>query len=184
MRTSRRDKKLYRMSMTALLAAVICVLSPMVIPIGPVPITLANLAMYLAVWLLGAKWGTMSCLVYVIIGAAGVPVFAGFTGGAGKLFGPTGGYIIGYVLMTLIAGWAIEASSHRAVQFVGLIAGTTVCYALGTLWYCVSMDSGVMAALGLCVLPFIPGDLVKMAAAMVIGPMLRDRLTRAGLLND
>lgn len=183
MRTSRRDMKLYRMSMTALLSAVICVLSPVVIPIGPVPITLANLAMYLAVYLLGAKWGTMSCLVYVIIGAAGVPVFAGFTGGAGKLFGPTGGYIIGYVLMAMIAGWAIETSSHRAFQLLGLTVGTAVCYALGTVWYCVSMDSGVAAALGLCVLPFVPGDLVKIAAAMMIGPMLRDRLTRAGLLK-
>ena len=182
MRTSRRNMKLYRMSMTALLSAVICVLSPMVIPIGPVPITLANLAMYLAVYLLGARWGTMSCLVYVLIGAAGVPVFAGFTGGAGKLLGPTGGYIVGYVLMALIAGRVVEANRRRVIQLVGLIAGTAVCYVLGTVWYCVSMECGVAAALGLCVFPFIPGDLVKIGAASVIGPMLRDRLSKAGLL--
>ena len=183
MKTSRRDVKLYRMSMTALLSAVICVVAPMAIPIGPVPITLATLAMYLAVYLLGAKWGTMSCLVYVLIGTAGVPVFAGFTGGAGKLVGPTGGYIVVYVVMALIAGRVIEADQRRAVQFVGLITGTAVCYALGTIWYCFSMQCGVVAALGLCVLPFIPGDLVKIGAAMVVGPMLRDRLTRAGFLQ-
>ncbi len=182
MKVSRRNVKLYQMSMTALLTAVICVLSPMVIPIGPVPITLANLAMYLAVYLLGAKWGTMSCLVYVLIGAAGVPVFAGFTGGAGKLFGPTGGYIAGYVLMALISGRVIEVSRRRGLQIVGLVAGTAVCYALGTAWYCLSMECSAAAALGLCVFPFIPGDLVKIGAASVIGPMLRDRLSKAGLL--
>lgn len=182
LKTSRRDRKLYQMSMTALLAAVICVVAPMVIPIGPVPITLANLAMYLAAYLLGPKWGTLSCLVYVLIGMAGVPVFAGFTGGAAKLFGPTGGYIVGYVWMALIAGLFIARSQRRAVHIAGMLLGTAVCYMLGTLWYCVSMDSSVAAALALCVIPFIPGDLVKIAAAAVIGPMLRDRLTKAGLL--
>ena len=183
MKTSRRDGNLYRMSMTALLSAVICVVAPMAIPIGPVPITLATLAIYLAVYLLGAKWGTMSCLIYVLIGTAGVPVFAGFTGGVGKLVGPTGGYIVGYVVMALIAGRVIEADQRRAVQFVGLITGTAVCYALGTIWFCFSMQCSVAAALGLCVLPFIPGDLVKIGVAMLVGPMLRDRLTRAGLLQ-
>ena len=99
-----RSRKIYHLTMTAVMAAVICVLSPLVIPIGPVPITLANLAMYLSLYLLGGKRGTASCLVYVLIGMAGVPVFAGFTGGAAKLFGPTGGYIVGYLLMVMIAG--------------------------------------------------------------------------------
>lgn len=171
------------MSMTALLSAVICVVAPMAIPIGPVPITLATLAMYLAVYLLGEKWGTMSCLVYVLIGAAGVPVFAGFTGGAAKLFGPTGGYIVGYLWMVMISGLFIERFHSRIFHFAGMVLGTAACYALGTLWYCVSMDSGAVAALGLCVLPFVPGDLVKIGVAMLVGPMLRDRLTRAGLLQ-
>ena len=183
MKTSRRDRKLYRMSMTALLSAVICVVAPMVIPIGPVPITLVNFAMYLAVYLLGTKWGLMSCLVYVLLGMAGMPVFAGFTGGAAKLFGPTGGYIVGYLWMAMIAGLFIERSQNRGVHLVGMALGTAVCYALGTLWYCISMDSGIAAALGLCVIPFIPGDLVKIGAAAVVGPMLRDRLTKAGLLR-
>ena len=176
-----RSRKIYHLTMTAVMAAVICVLSPLVIPIGPVPITLANLAMYLSLYLLGGKRGTASCLVYVLIGMAGVPVFAGFTGGAAKLFGPTGGYIVGYLLMVMIAGAVIDRTKSRWMHGFGMVLGTAVCYALGTLWYCVSMDSTVEAALALCVIPFIPGDLVKMAVAMSVGPMLRDRLNKAGL---
>ena len=173
-REMRRSGKIYHLTMTAVMAAVICVLSPLVIPIGPVPITLANLAMYLSLYLLGGKRGTASCLVYVLIGMAGVPVFAGFTGGAAKLFGPTGGYIVGYLLMVMIAGAVIDRTKSRWMHGLGMVLGTA-------LWYCISMDSTVETALTLCVIPFIPGDLVKMAVAMTVGPMLRDRLNKAGL---
>lgn len=179
----RRDNKIYSMTMTAVMAAVTCVLAPMALPIGPVPITLVNLVMYLALYLLGARWGVLSCLVYVLIGAAGLPVFAGFTGGVGRLLGPTGGYIVGYLWMAIVAGLFIARCRSRVLQFLGMTLGTALCYALGTLWYCVSMQSSVGAALALCVLPFIPGDLVKMALAVVVGPMLRDRLEKAGLLK-
>ena len=83
--------------------------------------------------------------------------------------------------MAVLAGLVIDRSRSRAVQFVGMTATTAVCYAFGTAWFCLSMDSTVSAALGLCVLPFIPGDVVKMLLAMTFGPMLRKRLERAGL---
>lgn len=78
--------------------------------------------------------------------------------------------------MAVLAGLVIDRSRSRAVQFVGMAAATAVCYAFGTAWFCLSMDSTVSAALGLCVLPFIPGDVVKMLLAMTFGPMLRKRL--------
>lgn len=179
----RRNNKIYTMTMTAAMTAVICVLSPMALPVGPVPITLVNLAVYLALYLLGGKLGSLSCLLYVLIGLAGMPVFAGFTGGAGKLLGPTGGYIVGYVFMAVVSGLFIDRCRSRVLHYLGMTLGTLLCYVLGTLWYCVSMDSGVGAALALCVFPFVPGDLVKMALAVSVGPMLRDRLKRAGLLQ-
>ena len=162
-----RPKKVYLMSVTALMAAVTCILAPMSIPIGPVPISLTNLAIYLSLYLLGWKWGTVSYLVYVVIGAVGVPVFSGFTGGLGKLAGPTGGYIVGFVPMAVLAGLVIDRYRR--------------CYAFGTAWFCFVMDSTPMAALSLCVIPFIPGDLVKMALAMWVGPLIRGRLAKAGL---
>ena len=176
-----RSRKVYFMSVTALMAAVTCVLAPLSIPIGPVPISLTNLAIYLSLYLLGWKWGSVSYLVYLLIGMVGVPVFSGFTGGVGKLAGATGGYIAGFLPMAVIAGVVIDRCRNRGLQMAGMIAGTAVCYALGTVWFCYLMDSTPMAALGLCVFPFIPGDLVKMVLAMTVGPMIRRRLAKAGL---
>ena len=188
-----RRGKTYRMAMTALMAAVTCVLAPMAIPIGPVPISFTNLAIYLSLYLLGWKrgtvllgWkrGTVSYLVYVLIGAVGVPVFSGFTGGLGKLAGATGGYIVGFIPMAVIAGLVIDRYRNRGLQLAGMIVGTAVCYAFGTAWFCFVMDSTPMAALSLCVIPFIPGDLVKMLLAMWVGPMIRRRLVQAGLYPE
>lgn len=78
-----------------IMAAATAILAPFSIPIGPVPISLTNLAIYFALYILGAKDGTLSYLVYLLIGLIGVPVFSGFTSGPEKLFGPTGGYLIG-----------------------------------------------------------------------------------------
>ena len=176
-----RRGKTYRMAMTALMAAVTCVLAPMAIPIGPVPISFTNLAIYLSLYLLGWKRGTVSYLVYVLIGAVGVPVFSGFTGGLGKLAGATGGYIVGFIPMAVIAGLVIDRYRNRGLQLAGMIVGTAVCYAFGTAWYCLIGNIPPAAALGACVLPFIPFDFGKMVLAMAAGPMIRSRLEQAGL---
>lgn len=165
---------------TALMTAVTCVLAPMSIAIGPVPISLTNLVIYMSLYLLGWKMGTVSCVVYILIGMAGVPVFSGFSGGIGKLVGPTGGYIIGFIPMALIAGPVIEKSGKRFFHFAAMLAGTAVCYILGTAWFCVVMGTGVLAALSACVFPFIPVDIAKMAIVMIVGPMLKKRLRDSG----
>ena len=168
-----------QMVMTALMAAVICVLAPMSIPIGEVPISLTNLAIYFILYILGWRLGSLSYVVYMLVGVAGAPVFSGFTGGLGKLLGMTGGYIIGFLPMAIIAGLAIDHSRSRIVHLLGMILGTIVCYALGTAWFCVLSGMGVMPALATCVFPVIPLDLLKMAAAIAVGPMLRRRIVQA-----
>lgn len=175
------SKSIKAMSMTAMMAAVICVLSPMSIPIGPVPLSLSTMATFLALYLLGWKLGTVSCAVYILIGLLGIPVFTGFSGGPGKILGPTGGYIIGYIPMALIAGLGIDRSNSRIVQFAAMILGSAVCYIFGTVWFCILMDFTIAAALSTCVFPFIPGDIAKIIIVLTIGPMLRNRLQRAGL---
>ena len=100
--------KTYEITMTALMAAVTCILAPLSIPIGPVPISFTNLAIYLSLYLLGWKRGTISYLIYLLLGLVGLPVFSGFTGGPAKLAGPTGGYIIGFIVMAIIAGLVID----------------------------------------------------------------------------
>ena len=102
--------KTKEITLIALMAAVMCILGPisLAIPISPVPISLGTLAIYLASYLLGMKRGTISCLIYLLIGIVGLPVFTGFTGGIGKVMGPTGGYMIGYIFLVLCTGLASD----------------------------------------------------------------------------
>ena len=168
--------KTYAITVTALMTAVTCILAPLSIPIGPVPISLTNLAIYISLYLLGWKRGTISYLIYLLIGLVGIPVFSGFTGGPAKLAGPTGGYIIGFIAMAIIAGLVIDNFHQPWLQLIGMIVGTIICYALGTAWFCFEAKSTVSAALSICVFPFIPGDLIKMIIAMLIGPAIKKRL--------
>ena len=97
-----------QIAVIGVMTAVICILAPFSLPIGPVPISFTNLAIYIALYVLGMKRGTISYLIYLLIGLVGVPVFSGFTGGPQKLFGPTGGYLIGFIPMAVIAGIVID----------------------------------------------------------------------------
>ncbi len=179
---TKTKNSVYPLVMTAVMAAVIAAVAPFALPIGPIPITLGTLVMYLAGYVLGGKRAGVAVLVYVLLGAVGVPVFNGFTGGLGVVAGPTGGYIIGFVPMAFLSGLAVERfPQNRLLQFVGMVIATAVLYALGTAWFCVQAGKSLAAALSVCVFPFIPGDLAKMAVAMVLGPMVRERLVRAGI---
>ena len=130
-----KRNKIHRMSLIALFSALMCILSPISIPIGSVPITLANLVVFLSVLLLGMKDGTLSCLVYILIGIFGLPVFSNFTSGLGVLLGPTGGYIFGYILICLVSGTFVEKSKNKKIKLLGLLLGLLVSYLVGTLWY-------------------------------------------------
>lgn len=162
----------------ALVTAVICVLAPLALPVGPVPISLATLAIYLGLYLLDWKEAALSCAVYILLGAVGLPVFSGFMGGFAKLVGPTGGYIIGYLPMAALGGFVISRSRNRLIRFLGLAAGTAVLYVLGTAWFCFVTKATLAAGISGCVLPFIPGDLLKIAAAMLLGPQLKQQLAK------
>ena len=179
---SKTKNQVHWMAMTAVMAAVLAVIAPFALPIGPVPISLCTLVIYFAVYVLGWRRGTMAVVVYVLLGAVGLPVFSNFAGGLGKLAGPTGGYIIGYIPLALIAGWFVQRFPRsRAMQLLGMVLATAVLYALGTAWICVQAGYEVAAALGVCVFPFVPGDLVKIAAALAVGPVLQNRLAQAKL---
>lgn len=111
------------------------------------------------------------------------PVFSGFTGGLGKLMGPTGGYLIGFIPMALIAGLFIEKFDSKVMHFVGMALGTIVCYAFGTAWFCYLAGVGLHKALAACVIPFLPGDTIKIVISLFVGPVLVKALTKAHLLN-
>lgn len=178
------SSKTKSMVIIALMAAVTCILGPLslAIPISPVPISLTNLAVYFTVYVLDRKRGTISYLLYLLIGLVGVPVFSAFTGGPSKLFGPTGGYLIGFIFMAYICGFFIDKwPSKLYMHFIGMVLGTAVCYLFGTVWLAYQAGMGFYAALGAGVIPFIPGDLVKIIIALIAGPVIRKQLRRAGL---
>ncbi len=189
MSTSEQTRgRVYPLAACAVMTALLCVLAPFAIPVGPVPVTLATLLIYLSVELLGWKWGAASVAAYLLLGLAGLPVFSGYQGGAGPLFGPTGGYLVGYLPMAIIAGWCALAAQGRspvasaAIRLGGMILGTAALYALGTAWFCALSGNPLHTALAVCVAPFVPFDLVKMAAAVSIGVPVRRRLRQAHFL--
>lgn len=172
-----------RIAFTAVLAAVICALSPWTIPIGPIPLSLASFGVYIAACIVDWKTGTISVFSYVVIGAIGLPVFSGGGGGFGKLAGPTGGYIIGYIFCALIIGVLVDIFGKRRVigkiiYPLSMIVGTVVLYAFGTFWYMWQTPVAFGAALLVCVVPFLIGDAVKIAISSVICPTLRKTLKR------
>lgn len=180
------DKKIttYQMAVTALMAAVLCVIGPLSVPIGAIPISLSNFVISLTVWLLGPKFGTLSVAIYLALGAVGMPVFSGYGGGLAKLAGPTGGYLIGYLAMAFIGGLFVEKSKgNPVISGIGLVIGVAVSYVFGTAWFVFQMGCELSYALAVCVYPFIAFDLVKVIVACVIGALLRKRLTQAGVLK-
>lgn len=175
--------KIYQMTAIGLMAALTCVFGPMAlnIPISPVPISLTNLVIFFSVYILGWKAGCTSYLVYLFLGLAGLPVFSGYTGGAGKLLGPTGGYLIGFIFMAAVSGLLFERFHKRTMDFFGMILGTALAYLFGTAWLAWQAQMKFAEAMVAGVIPFIPGDLVKIILILMIGPEVRRRLNKAGI---
>lgn len=206
--TTRTYSKTNYMTLCGLFAALMAICSLISIPLGftPVPVNLGTLGVFLAGGILGKKYGTISIAVYVLVGAVGVPVFAGFRGGLSVLAGPTGGYIIGYIVAAFLVGLLVEmmlaeknltvptedaSVSNAAVSgsaagrsrsreilccAIAMIIGLLACYALGTLWFIVSTHTGIWASLVSCVFPFLLGDALKIAAGALLVQKLRHLL--------
>lgn len=152
---------------TAMMTAIIAVCSWISIP-AVVPFTLQTFAVFCALSLLGWGYGALSVAVYILLGAFGLPVFSGFVGGVGHLFGPTGGYILGFLLSAVIYGIVKKLlGKAKFSDFLALTVGLIGCYTFGTLWFVhvYSGDMDCLKALSMCVFPFIIPDLVKMFIA-------------------
>lgn len=171
------------MTQIAIITALLCILAPMSIPIGPVPVSLTGLIIYLSLYVLGMKKGTLSLLIYLLIGAVGLPVFSGYTGGLAKLTGATGGYLVGFLFITLIGGYAVDRWPGKYwLHFIAYVVSTAICYALGTAWFVYLMQCTLGYALSVCVTPFILVDICKMVIGILVGPQVRKRLAKANVL--
>ena len=158
------------MTLIAVMAALICVAGPLTIPVGPIPLSLATFAVYLAGSVLGRKKGTIAVGLYLLIGIIGVPVFSGFSGGFQKIAGVTGGYLIGYLPCAYLSGVGAEKRDSMGWWFhtLMMVAGTVLLYLVGTVNFMLHTGNGLGAALALCVVPFLIGDAVKIAAAALL----------------
>ena len=166
------------MAYIAVFAVIMAICSWISIP-AQVPFTLQTFAVFLAFGVLGGKRGTMAVLVYILLGAVGIPVFAGFTGGIGVLMGNTGGYILGFLGSALVM-WALEKlpGKRSVIQIISMLAGLLVCYAFGTLWFMevyagTTGKVGLITVLGWCVIPFIIPDLIKIGLAYMLAGRIR-----------
>lgn len=178
-----KKSTVFNMTSCALMAALMCVLCPVSVPIGPIPISLSILVILLTVYVLGTWRALVSYTVYLLLGAVGMPVFSGFQGGLVKLAGPTGGYLAGFWLMILVAGIIMEKGKRNLlVTILGMLVGVAIDYAVGTAWFVFQTESTVVHALDVCVYPFIPFDVAKIVIAVLLGSVVYKGLQRAKLL--
>lgn len=168
-----RTNKTRDMMYISIMTAIIAICSWISIP-STVPFTLQTLGIFTAIGILGGKRGTLAVLTYILLGAIGAPVFAGFNGGIGILLGTTGGYIIGFLFSALLM-WGIEKlfGNKKIVLLLSMAAGLLVCYAVGTVWFMAvySGNSGTVGlgtVLGWCVIPFIIPDMIKIAVSYML----------------
>ena len=178
-----KRKNVLDMTLCAVCAALTCVLAPLSLPsYNPeVPISLATFASMIAGGLLRPKYAALSQVIYILLGFAGLPVFAGFTAGAGILARPSAGYMFGYIVLAWIESFIFnglggekrKALGQTALLALGMTAGTAGCYILGTIWFMAMMQAPLWTALVSCVIPFLFGDAVKIAAAAAAVPQIR-----------
>jgi len=172
-------EKLRWVVLASLMAALTAVGAFIHIPIGPVPIVLSTLFVLLSGLLLGSRWGLVSMALYLLVGAIGIPVFAGGKGRLVHFFGPTGGYLLGYVLASWITGFISERSRGILIwEILAVIAGSLTIYGLGVPWLKIATQISWPKALMLGMVPFLIGDAVKASVALMLARAVRPILTR------
>lgn len=178
--------KIQDLTLIALMAALTCILGPMSIalPFTPVPISFTNLVIYFSIMVIGMKRGTISYLVYLLIGAVGLPVFSGFSGGLAKLAGPTGGSWLD--LSFGIDQWIFteKFSNNVIMTAIGMILGTAVTYTFGTIWLCAQMHLTFIQGLYAGVIPYLPGDAAKIIVAIIAGSAVKKAVVKARVLPE
>lgn len=178
--------KTRQLVLAAMFTAITAVSAQIIIPLGftPVPFSMAMMAVFFTGALLSPKAALLSQLAYILLGAAGAPVFSGFSGGLQKLVGPTGGYLLAYPVMALIVALFAEKWGHSVIKYaVAMTVATAVLYALGTIQLMLLTGSNVAGALAMAVVPFLPLDLLKIALSAFASAALYKELKRARLVS-
>ena len=160
-----------KMAIVSLMTAILCILSPVSIPIfiSPVPVSLGVLAIYLTAYVLEPVESLVSVVLFLVLGIFGLPVFSGYSGGVAKILGPTGGYLVGFLFTVYISSFFIHLKKGIIFDILGMILGLALCYLLGTIWFSFQQGKGFLA------------DAIKIAVASIIGPEISKRLDKINL---
>ena len=171
----------HSLTQIALMTAILCILAPISIPIpiSPVALTGSTFAIYFAACVLTPAQARISVLLYLLLGAVGVPVFSGYTAGFSRFTAPGGGYLVGYLfLVTISAFFCSRYHSRPILQIGGMFLATLVTYTIGTLWMAYVTDTSFLQSLPMGALVFLPFDFCKMLAACFLGNRIRPQLER------
>ncbi len=161
-----------------LTTAIICIVAPLSFPLpSGIPMTLQTFVITIAAIVLGAKCGAIATLIYVLLGAIGLPVFSNFTGGWQTIVGPTGGFILSFPIMAYLIGLGIDyRSRYKFSLFLGILLGNVVNLILGTIVFCFLGKISFLTGITTCVLPFLPITIIKMVLAFIIGLKVKRRI--------
>lgn len=171
--------KAQKIALTGVMAAIICLLAPLSVPSGVIPLTLATFAVFIISCIAAPKNAAGAVIIYILLGAAGLPVFSSFRGGFQIIAGVTGGYIIGYIPCALTVSLLVNKFPEKKFIYpLSMTLGSAICSFTGALWYALQTGTGFAAAVTTGVLPFIIGDIIKITAASVLGFTLRKRLNK------
>lgn len=163
-----------RMMVRAALFTVLIIIGAYLsLPIGEVPIVLSDFFVMLAALILGWPWGAISVGMYLLLGAIGLPVFAGGTGGLQSFYGPTGGYLVGFGVASVIIGMVTNGRNSWQADAIGLVSGSIAIFALGIAWLMFKLNLSLQAALAAGFLPFIPFNVAKMLLAASVAHWVR-----------
>lgn len=161
------------MILCSLFSAMTAICSWICVPVFHMTYTLQTFAVFLTLFTLGGKWGTVSIVIYLLLGAAGLPVFSGFRGGIGALVGVTGGFLWGFLLSGVLY-WMLE----RLCKPLGIALGLLACYACGCAWYWVyAGDVGIGAAILQCAVPYVIPDILKISLAQYVSKRLQQAIS-------
>ena len=172
----KKNLNIRQLTMVAMMVAVIAIMAQITIPIGLVPFTLQTAGMIIAVIVLKPQESTLAMLVYVLLGAIGLPIFAGFKGGLGVLVGPTGGFLFGFIIGTFVGSrFLIQKYSFRRAALASFLS-ILISFICGAAYFALAMGYNIKEALAITVLPFLPFDIIKLAIFIPIAHKIRERL--------
>jgi len=170
---------LKQMVICAMIAGLLCIIAPLSIPVGSMPLSLINVIVFVCIFVWGKNNTLIGYIIYLLIGFLGLPVFAGFKAGFSALFGITGGFLIGFIPLISISGFFVEKYNKKIIIICAMIISEIILYMFGVVWFLIITNISIIEAIIICVLPFVFVDFIKILIAYYLGMIIKKRIDSA-----